>query len=158
MAVIALRHEFATGGRELGKLIANRLGYRFADKYIFQNIANDLAVSENALKSYEINRHAYLTNLFLKLVPQKYLKRIARHDLSIVCEKEYRKTLKKLILSIARDSNVVILGRASCYFLRNEVDCYCFRIFAPMEWRLKHAVEELKIPEKMAQKITKIIS
>ena len=35
MAVITIRHEFATGGRGLGQYIADRIDYRFVDKYLF---------------------------------------------------------------------------------------------------------------------------
>lgn len=38
MAVITIRHEFATGGRELGRHIADKIGYLFVDKYLFQKI------------------------------------------------------------------------------------------------------------------------
>ena len=57
MAIITLRHEFATGGRELGQYIADRIGYRFVEKYLFQKIADSLSVSGGALESFEKSRH-----------------------------------------------------------------------------------------------------
>ena len=54
MAVINIRHEYATGGRELGKLIANLAGYRFVDKYLFQKIMDNLFVSTVQLESTKI--------------------------------------------------------------------------------------------------------
>lgn len=86
MAVINIRHEYATGGRELGKLIANLAGYRFVDKYLFQKIMDNLFVSGGTLESFEKSRHYYITNLFLRLISKKYIKRIVGHDRSVVCE------------------------------------------------------------------------
>ena len=155
MAVITIRHAFATGGRELGQYIADRIGYRFVDKYLFQKIANNLSVSGDALESFEKSRHYYITNLFLRIIPKNYIDRIVGHDRSVLCEIEYQNALKKLITEVAAKDNVVILGRAACYFLQNLQDCFRIRILAPMEWRERYAVEKLKFP---ADKVKKIIA
>jgi cytidylate kinase len=153
MAVINIRHEYATGGRELGQLIANRAGYRFVDKYLFQKIMDDLSVSGGTLESFEKSRHYYITNLFLRLISKKYIKRIVGHDKSVVCEVEYKDALKNIIAEIAAKDNVVILGRASCYFLKDMENCYNIRIIAPMEWRERYAVDKLKIPADDVKKV-----
>ncbi len=152
MTVITIRHEFATGGRELGQMVADRLGYQYVDKNLFQKIADNLSVSDNSLKSFEKTRHFYITNLFLGLVSKNYIKRIAGHDRSVVCDVEYQNSLKSLITKFAAKDNVVILGRAACYFLKNTDHCYRFRVFAPMEWRERYAVEKLKIPANKVKK------
>ncbi len=154
MTVITIRHEFATGGRELGKMVATQLGYRYADKTFFQKIADNLSVSGNTLESFEKSRHLYITNLLLGLISKNYIKRISGHDRSVVCDVEYQSALKTLITKYVANDNVVILGRAACYFLKNAEHCYRFRVFAPMEWREKYAVEKLKIP---ANKVKKVI-
>lgn len=152
MAVITIRHEFATGGRELGQYIADSIGYRFVDKYLFQKIADNLSVSGSALESFEKSRHYYVTNLFLRLINKDYINRIVGHDRSVLCEIEYQNALGKLIKEIALEDKVVILGRAACYFLKNMQDCYHIRIRASMEWRERYAVEKLKIPADMVKK------
>jgi len=155
MAVITIRHEFATGGRELGQMVAAQLGYRYVDKNLFQKIADNLSVSNNSLESFEKSRHLYVTNLFLGLISKNYIKRISGHDRSVVCDVEYQSALKALITKFAANDNVVTLGRAACYFLKNDDRCYRFRVFAPMEWRERYAVEKLKIS---ANKVKKVIA
>lgn len=155
MTVITIRHEFATGGRELGQMVAARLGYQYVDKNLFQKIADNLSVSNNSLESFEKSRHLYVTNLFFNLISKNYIKRISGHDRSVVCDAEYQSSLKSLITKFAAKDNVVILGRAACYFLKNADHCYRFRVFAPMEWRERYAVEKLKIP---ANKVKKVIA
>jgi len=153
MAVINIRHEYATGGRELAQLIANRVDYQFVDKYLFQKIMDNLSVSGDTLESFEKSRHYYITNLFLRLISKNYIKRIVGHDRSVVCEAEYRDVLKNVITEIAVKDNVVILGRASCYFLKDMENCYNIRIIAPMEWRERYAVDKLKIPLDNVKKV-----
>jgi len=155
VAVITIRHEFATGGRELGQMIAARLGYQYVDKNLFQKISDNLSVSNSTLKSFEKSRHMYITNLFLGLVSKNYIKRISGHDRSVVCDNEYQNSLRSLITRFAENDNAVILGRAACYFLRNHDHCYRFRVIAPMEWREKYAVDKLKVP---ASKVRSVIA
>lgn len=153
MAIIAIRHEFATGGRTLGRLIAEKTGYRIVDKYVFQQIAETLSVSEAALESFEKSRHYYFTNMFTKLISENYLERIVGHDRTVVSEMKYQESLQNLIQEIALNNNVVIVGRASCYFLKDFDDCYRVRVLAPMEWRSRYAVEKLSIPAKKVKNI-----
>jgi hypothetical protein len=62
MTVITIRHEFATGGRELGEMVAALFGYRYVDKTLFQKISDNLSVSGNSLESFEKSRHLYINN------------------------------------------------------------------------------------------------
>ena len=73
----------------------------------------------------------------------------------MLCEIEYQNALKKLIAEVAAKDNVVMLGRAACYFLQDLQDCFCIRICAQMEWRERYAVDKLKIP---ADKVKKVIA
>lgn len=145
MAVIAIHHDFATGGREAGRLLAGKLGYEYVDKSLFQKIAEDLNVSEGTLKSFENSREYKISNLFSKLYSKSYVQRIVGRDKGVVEEREYQNSLKNLILGIAHDDNVVIMGRAAHYFLKDMENCYRFRFIAPLDWRKQYAMEKLNI-------------
>jgi len=127
MAVITISREMATGGRELGQLLARRLDYQYVDKSLFQDIAEDLNVSERSLVSFEERR------------------RYEGYDKSVVCEEEYKKSLKSLLLGIAREDNVVIIGRAAYFFLKDIKNCYHIRLVAAMDWKKKYALDSFKI-------------
>jgi cytidylate kinase len=127
MAVITITREMATGGRELGRLLARRLDYQYVDKSLFQDIAEDLNVSKGTLVSFEERR------------------RYEGYDKSVVGEEEYKKSLECLLLGIAREDNVVIIGRAAYFFLKDMKNCYHIRLVSPMDWRKKYALENYKI-------------
>ena len=135
MAVITITREMATGGRELGRLLARRLDYQYVDKSLFQDIAEDLNVSKGTLISFEETR------------------RYEGYDKSIVCDEEYKKSLRSLLLRTARKDNVVIIGRVAYFFLKDMKNCYHIRLVAPMDWRKKYAVKHLNIPVKKAKEI-----
>lgn len=151
MAIITISRDYASGGRKLGRLLAKRLGYHYVDKSLFQKTAEDLNVSERTLESFEKSREYRISNTFSKLFSQSYIQRIVGHDKSVVEEKEYQTSLKNLILKTAEDDDVVIIGRAAYYFLKDMGNCYHFRLIASMDSRKKYAVENLQIPTDRVQ-------
>lgn len=153
MAVIAVSRSFASGGRELGRLLARHLNYHYIDKSLFQKIAQDLHVSEGTLESFEQGRAYRISNLFSSLFSKSYIQRIVGHDRTVVEETEYQKSLRKLIRGVAKEDGAVIIGRAAHYFLSETQNCYRFRLIAPMEWRRKYAVEKIGLSPAQAKKV-----
>lgn len=133
MAVITITSEMASGGRNLGRLLAERLDYRYVDKYLFQKIVEDLDVSEGTLESFEKKR------------------RYEGYDKSRLFEEEYEKSLKSNLARIAQEDNVVIIGRAAYIFLKDMQNCYHIRLVAAMDWRKKYALENYKISQDEVQ-------
>jgi len=146
MAVITISRDFASGGRHLGRLLAKRLDYHYVDKSLFQKIAEDLNVSEKTLESFEKSREYRISNVFSIIFSKSYIERIVGYDKSVVEEQEYQTSLKNLILGVAQEDNVVIIGRASYFFLKDMENCYHIRLFAPMDWRIQYAVEKRGTP------------
>ena len=153
MAVIVVSRSFASGGRELGRLLARRLGYHYVDKSLFQKIAQDLHVSEGTLESFEQSRQYRISNLFANLFSKSYIQRIVGHDKTVVEEREYQDRLQSLILGVAKEDGAVIIGRAAHYFLRDMKNCYRFRLIAPMEYRKKYVVEKLGVTPSQAKRV-----
>ena len=153
MAVIVVSRSFASGGRELGRLLARRLGYHYVDKSLFQKIAEGLQVSEGTLESFEQSREYRISNLFANLFSKKYIQRIVGYDKTVVEENEYQDRLQSLILGVAKEDGAVIIGRAAHYFLRDMKNCYRFRLIAPMDHRKKYAVEKLGVTPSQAQRV-----
>ena len=153
MAIISVYKSFATGGREVGRVLAKNFGYQYVDKSLFQEIAEALHVSEGTLESFEQSRQYRISNIFSNLFSRGYIQRIVGYDKSVVEEKEYQNSLKKLVLTVAEEDNAVIIGRASHYFLRDKKNCFRFRLVAPMEFRLRYAVEKHGIDPSQAQNV-----
>jgi cytidylate kinase len=138
MAVITISREMATGGRELGRLLARRLDYRYVDKSLLLDISEDLNISERTLVSFE-ERRIY-----------------EGYDKSIVREEEYKKSLESLLLGTAREDNVVIIGRAAYFLLKDMKNCFHIRLVAPKDWKKKYALENYKIsPDRVQEFIEK---
>jgi cytidylate kinase len=153
LAVVVVSRSFASGGRELGRLLARRLGYHYVDKSLFQKVAQDLHVSEGTLESFEQSREYRISNLFANLFSKRYIQRIVGYDKTVVEESEYQDRLQSLIVGVAKEDGAVIIGRAAHYFLRDMKNCYRFRLIASMEYRKKYAVEKLGVAPSQAERV-----
>ena len=60
MKIITISREFGSGGRELGKKIAELLGYDYYDRQILTTIAERHDLDENYVE-YALNNHAWQT-------------------------------------------------------------------------------------------------
>lgn len=153
MAVITISRDFASGGRKLGRSLAKKLNYQYVDKSLFQKIAEDLNVSQKNLESFEKSREYRISNVFSKLFNRDHVQRIVGHDKRVVEEAEYQNSLKHLILETAKEDDMVIIGRAAYFFLKDMPNCYHVRLIAPKDWRKTYAVNNLNIPEDRAESI-----
>lgn len=140
MAVITISREFATGGRKLGRHLAKKLNYDYVDKSLLQKIAADLGVSEKTLESFEASRKYLISNALYQLLTKHYLERIVGPDKTVVEERQYLQRLKHLVLEMAEKDNVVIIGRAAHFFLKDTQNCYHFRLVASKDWRSRYAI------------------
>jgi len=151
MAVITISRNYASGGRKVGRILAKRRNYQYVDKSLFQKIAEDLNVSERTLASFEGSREYRISNIFSKLFSRHYIQRIVGHDRSVVEDKEYQNILRNLIIETAKEDNVVIIGRAAYFFLKDMENCFHFNLIASMDSRKKYAIENLKVSRDKTQ-------
>lgn len=113
MNIITISREFGSGGREIGKKIAEFLGYDYYDKEIITEIASRHSVSEEyveqtLLSSNVIPSHVFFHHSFTSPLYVNY-----QHS-SILLEQ--RKIIEEIA---AKGKDFVIIGRNSDVLLRD---------------------------------------
>jgi len=126
MAVITISREVGSDGTKIGKEVAKRLNYKYADKELIQEIVNHYDVTE--FEGF------YASGLGL------WDKYIRGTDMIL-------KLLNKIILSIAKSGNVVILGRGSFVILREYTDVLNVAIREPMNVRVHNVMKNENITD-----------
>lgn len=134
MRIITISRQFGSGGRELGKRLADILGWDYYDKEIIGQLADRHGLDEDYISgvlSSHAWRDAHITyrNSFNTVTPGSNMK------------VELLLSQKKIIEDIAKAGNdCVIVGRDADIILR---DYNPFRIFvcAPMESRLERCMK-----------------
>ncbi len=153
MAVITISRQFGAGGRTLGRILADELGYVFADNSIIQKIAKEANVSIDWVKMVEKEGGTKLSRIITGMVSQRWVERILREDHGYIDEQLYLDYLVLFIAEIADEGNAVILGRGSQYILDDHPDAYNVLLINKLENRKKFMIERYDIPEKKAASI-----
>lgn len=134
--IITISREFGSGGRSIGKLVAEQLGYAFYDKALVERIAKESGYAEDFIERRgedATSKSSFLFNLSRSGGG-------GFDGMPAITDKLYviqYNTIKKL----AEESPCVIVGRCSDYILRNEPDTLHVFIHADAEFRARRIVE-----------------
>lgn len=148
--VIVIGRQYGSGGHDIGKALAERLGFAFYDNEIIQMTAGSTGYTPQFVKDREEN----MANSFLyDLVSQMYIYSDTQEaPRDAIFESEGR-----VIRELAEKGNCVILGRCADYFLRDRKDCLKVYLHAPEDYRVKRIMKTENLPEEDArQKIRRM--
>ena len=134
MAVITVSRPFGAGGRTLCGMVARRLGYLCMDDEIIQRVAEMANVSPELVESIEKNSSGKLQKFLSGLNPKNFADRI-RETREAIDEEIYVDLLYRIVGQLAREGNVVILGRGGQYILRDYPDAFHILLAASIETR-----------------------
>ena len=153
MAVITISRQFGAGGQTLGKMIAAKLGYTFADSDIIQKIAQEANVSEAWVESFEKEAGSRLSRVISSMVSQRWVDRILKDERGYLDEKIYLDYLVLIIAQMADEGDVVILGRGSQYILDDHPEAYHILLIDEVPNRVKFLMEHYDLSAKRAAKV-----
>lgn len=137
MAVITISRQFGAGGKTLGKMIADKLGYTFADDDIIQMVAEMANVSPHWVESVEKEAGGKLSRIISSMVSKRLVDRILKNESGYIDEKLYLDYLVVIIAQLAEEGNVVILGRGCQYILRGHPDAIHILLINDFDNRVK---------------------
>lgn len=127
--VITITREFGSGGYEIGKKLADRLGITFYDKQLESIEAEESGLPLEFIQAHE-QRMAH--NLVYDFLTAGY----AMHNEDLPpMEKLFAAQTKILRLIAASDESCIIMGRCSDYILYNDTNCFRVFIHAPSDYR-----------------------
>lgn len=155
MAVITISRQFGAGGRTLGKMIAEDLGYTFADNDIIQRIAEAARVSPHWVESVEKEAGTKLSKVINKMVSRSLVDRVLKDEKGYLDEQLYLDYLVVIIAQVAEEGNIVILGRGSQYILSDHPDAHHILLVSDFDHRVKFMEENYELSEKKAVQVVK---
>lgn len=145
MNIVTISREFGSGGRELGKRIADVLGYDYYDKEIISTIAKRHNLDENYVEHALTSAHLHTLPLTFKhsFTSPMY---IATPKTDILLEQ------KRVIDEIAeKGRNCVIVGRNADVLLKGYEPFNIF-VCAEMEERIKRCIDRAEKGENLNPK------
>lgn len=131
--IITIGREFGSGGRELGRRLAEELGIQYYDKEILTEIAKNTSLSENYVKSVvEGKSHG----LFPITIGQSFAYNTDYHVRQM---QEIYSAQTEIIRSLAEKSDCVIIGRCADYILRAQKPSRLF-VYADIDSRVQRCM------------------
>ena len=137
MAVITISRQFGAGGITLGKMVAKKFGYTFADTEIIKMVAKMANVSTHFVNTVEKEAGGKFSKFISKTVSKPLVGRILKDERGYIDEEIYLDYLVLIIAQMGDDGNVVILGRGSQYILNDHPDAYHILLIDTFENRVK---------------------
>ncbi|MEE4356454.1 MAG: cytidylate kinase-like family protein [Desulfococcaceae bacterium] len=156
MAVITISREFGAGGKTLGRALAKKLGYTLADEEIIQKIAEKANVSKDWVKSTEQEVGGKLLKFISGLISKNYVERLIGSDRGFMDEDIFVDALREVIIQIAEEDNVIILGRAGQYILQDYPNVFHILLIASKEDRIRFMEKHYELSRPEAENIVEV--
>ena len=139
--VIAIGRQFGSGGHDIGKVLAEKLGYDFYDAEIIQMTAGTTGYTPEFVKK---NEEIMTNSLLYDLVNQMYLNTDRQDEApkDKIFEAECQ-----VVRNLAKKGNCVIVGRCADYVLRNSGNCLKVFFSAPLASRIRRVAQRQNISE-----------
>lgn len=152
MAVITISRQFGAGGITLGKMVADELGYIFADNNIVQRVAKEANVSTNWVESFEKEAGSKFSRFISSMVSKRWVDRVLGDERGYLDEQIYLDYLVLIIAQLADEGDVVILGRGSQYILDDHPDAVHVFLGSDLENRIKFMMDHHGMDRKKAER------
>ena len=149
MNIITISREFGSGGRELGKRLADVLGYDYYDKEIISLAAKKSGLSDEFIANNEQRVRSGLIHSFA--ASATYQGGFFSGQYLPLAENIFI-SQAQVIRDIASKESAVIVGRCADYILAGRENTINVFIHAPMEARVKRIMELHKLDEAAAIK------
>ena len=155
MAGITISRQFGAGGITLGKMIAEKFGYTFADTEIIKMVAEMANVSTSFVETVEKEAGGKFSKFISKTVSKPLVDRILKDERGYIDEKIYLDYLVLIIAQMGDDGDVVILGRGSQYILNDHPDAYHILLIDTFENRVRLMQKHYDLSQARATQVVK---
>lgn len=149
--VISIGRQFGSGGHEVGKRLASRLGIPFYDKNLVSMAAEQLEISNITAATLDEKALDYFLSTYENTDEKE------PDESSLPLSEQMYLTQSKIIKNLAEKGPCVIVGRCTDYLLRDCKNCVAVFIYGNEEDKVSRIADMYGISEKKARdKIKKV--
>lgn len=142
--VVSISREAGSGGRIIAERLSQKLGFDLFHQEVVHEMAKNADISVRFIETLDERGLNTLDNWIASLVDERYL-----------WPDQYLHHLMKVIGTIGKHGNSIIVGRGANFILPPEIRI-SVRIIAPYEIRCAHVAKEFDLtPDQAARRITK---
>ncbi len=146
--IITIARQYGSGGRTVGKMLAEELGIPFYDREIIELAAEESGVNPRLFEDEKKN-HSLRSLLAGGYQGGKIL---SPESSDFTSDDNLFNYQKKIILELAKEGSCVLIGRCADDVLKDEPDAVRIFVHAPADFCLQEAMKVNSLPEAEVEK------
>ena len=150
--IITIGRELGSGGRTIGKMVANRLGIPYYDRELIDKTAEKSGLATQYVESSEQRlTNSFLYNLAMGTSYGYGILQNANRQTLPLSEQIYE-AQREVITKFANQGRCVIVGRCADQILADRDDVFRVFIYADMDKRVQRGIQEYGMAKQTARK------
>jgi cytidylate kinase len=135
--VLTIEREYGSGGGEIAKRVAGRLGWKLWDQTLTTEIARLMECDCRVVEEHEEKRDPLYYRLFKAFMRGSHEGSLNAPRLKMADTDCIREVTEQVVKRAAESGECVIIGRGSAYYLQNRRDAFHVFIYAPFEGKVR---------------------
>ena len=157
--VITINRELGSGGRTVGRILAEKLGVPYYDKAIIKPLEEKFDMPIDQIERLKGNNRSWWEDIKRVLILGEEAANSSEYydeeKNRLVTSEAVLKAEKEILYSMAIKESCVIAGRSAFFAMNGFPNHLNILIQASMEYRLNRVMEKQKLTEKEAKKVIK---
>ena len=157
--VIAINRELGSGGRTVGRKLAERLHVEFYDKALIKTLEERYSLSVEEIEKLKGQSHNWLAELKRGLFASEGMAVTSNYILAVPGDKSVQPTTydmfkaeQEILKTIAAEESCVIAGRSGFYVFRDHPNHLSVLIQASMPFRIERVMRKQNLTRELAIK------
>ncbi len=151
--VITIEREYSSGGAEIAKKVADRLGWKLWDQLLTNEIARVMECDCRVVEERAEKKDPLFYRLFRAFMRGSFEGSLNAPRMKMADADCIREVAERVVKEIAQRGNCVIVGRGSAYYLQNRPDAFHIFIYAPEDEKFRRLQAGGKSAQQAAQLI-----
>jgi CMP/dCMP kinase len=157
--VITITRQFGSGGAEIGRMVSRETGLQYVDHEIIDEVARRLGVDAEQVGRQDEHTAGTVRHI-LEAIQSSHLFTVSYNTLFSPTqapaqskELAYLQLTQKVVLEMAMEGNVVIVGRGSQFLLHSSPRTLHIYIFAPLPYRIENVMKHFQLDRTAATRL-----
>jgi cytidylate kinase len=135
--VITVDREYGSGGADIAKALADRLGWKLWDQALTNEIARYMDCDRSVVEEHEEKRDPLYYRLLKSFMRGSYEGSLNAPRLKLADTECIREVTESIVKRVAGSGDCVIVGRGSAYYLQTRRDAFHVFIYAPVDDKVR---------------------
>jgi len=154
--VVTIEREFGSGGADIARLLAERLGWTLWDQRLTDEIARRVQCDRSAVAEREERNDPLYYRLLKSFLRGSFEGSLNVPRLKLLDADVIVRLTKQIVDAAANEGHCVIVGRGAAFFLENRPDAFHVFVYAPYGDKVKRLIRSGTAPGEAARLVETI--